>query len=214
MPANNWANISEAVIIGTVAGQEYRNVLHFGSDVQINDDSFAVALNQLCDDINGNMISNILNATGATVQFTAIQAKVIWPAPSAAVEVAISVVPNTGRRAGDLLPSFNAQLIKKLTARAGRSFRGRMFLPPPVESDVAGNLITPEQHGRLITVTTDMTGAFIGGNRSSDFQLGVLQRHANGQPFPLAANALHDLIALNPVDLVAVLRRRKQGVGR
>lgn len=61
-------------------------------------------------------------------------------------EVATEVtVGEAGSIAGDMSPSFVAGVFSKITAKRGRSYRGRFYLPGIAESSSTGNAITAGQ---------------------------------------------------------------------
>jgi len=54
-----------------------------------------------------------------------------------------------GAIATELLPLRSAPVVKKITELRGRSYRGRIFLMPELESNCAGGVLTPARIGFL-----------------------------------------------------------------
>lgn len=113
------------------------------------------------------------------------------------VEIAGNVLNTPGVRSGSLCPPNTAVLVRKVTGLAGRINRGRMYLPPPVET-VVGNdgLLNPSE------VTNYQNGAdqFLADLAASSIPMVIL--HTDPAITP---TAVQDLVVENKV---ATQRRR------
>lgn len=113
----------------TVAIQTGINVLHYTVSSVAGTPNTADAAQGL-----GAIIAPLYRALiGPLTDFRGVGCKVLTPSPSSE-DVWVSGLPGT-LPAGDPLPTQTAGLIKKQTALPGRAFRGRLYLPFPMEAN-------------------------------------------------------------------------------
>lgn len=85
-------------------------------------------------------IAAVKSHYAATLSLTNITVRRINPL-EAIITPSTETFPVAGTDSGNSLPPNSAAVLSIRTAKIGRSFRGRMFLPPPSEADTAGNLV-------------------------------------------------------------------------
>lgn len=77
-----------------------------------------------------------------------------WFPLSPTIDVYTTGLPVAGTVTGDNLPGENAVLLSLRTANIGRSYRGRMYLPPITETNLAGQLSS----GTATTIAEQFVG--------------------------------------------------------
>jgi len=120
-------------------------------------------------------------------------------------------VPGEG---GACSVSFACALVNIRTGQAGRSGRGKLFLPPPGEA----NTINSAMDGTAVTAfqafITCMVQKFIGGSATEDWRLGVLSQKLLAGSSANFNAAFHEGSSMSVKSDLAVLTRRKKGHGR
>lgn len=114
-------------------------------------------------------------------------------------------MPKACTQASDALPHQTSLVVTFRTAYAGRSFRGRMYLPAPTESENAtGAVLDNTSATNLQAVFTTLVNTYGSGGSDPDWQLGIYSQK---------------LAQFNPVTTSVVRtnwgtqRRRRIGVG-
>lgn len=211
MPAP-WAAGAQARIVGQLHGQETVNVLHFATNTVVNDpaslDALLLALAQALADC---VVDTLLPAVTSDWRFVQCDAKRIYPAVSDPILVT-GVPGNVGQLSATSV-SVVASLVNLRTGQGGKSGRGRVFLPPPGEGQIADSVIDGPTLILLADFLTCVGTKFLGAAPTSDWHLGVLSRKkltALGGSFD---NAFQLVSSLNPVALTAVMSSRKVGRG-
>lgn len=208
--ADDKANIYQVVIRGKVQDQDYRNVIHFGSDLNANDGNWDPILLQLATAIFACYVEILLPILPTTVVFNEVGVKRIYPALTD--ELVYAVGAGAGEDAGQSLPSFCASKVELRTGVGGRRNRGRMFLPPMSETNSNNNFIAQAGMDVLAAFVACVVGKFVGASATTPFRIGVLSRAAikTGTAIPAAFQKVKALTASN---VTAVMRRRKIGHG-
>lgn len=205
-----FANIAQAVLKGKVDGQDYRNVMHFGSDVTGWDADPNAILILLAQAVMQCAVSVLLPGLSNQISFEGVSAKRIFPAITDEVFDATDAGP--GEVAGQALPSFCSMLIDVKTGGGGRRNRGRMFLPPPLETNAANSLLDSTGLALAAAFAACMAGKFLGAGGTTDWEIGVLSRKAVSEGSAINV-AFKSATSLTAKPLISVQRRRKIGVG-
>lgn len=111
------------------------------------------------------------------------------------------------------LPTFNAQLLAIRTGKGGRSFRGRMFVPPPPESGQSQSKLTPGQLILLTAFAACLIAKFIADKPATAWRLGVYSRKLGGEKYQTAAAGWTFAKSVTASDVIATMHSRKIGVG-
>lgn len=206
----NDANIYVVVVKGKVDGQDYRNVLHFGGDTNANDGAWDPILLALAQAVMECYIQVLLPGLSNQVSISEVTAKRIYPALTD--EVSYSTGNGPGAQAAQALPSFCAVKVELRTGSGGKRNRGRMFLPPPLESNVANSVFAAGGADLFTAFLVCIAGKFIGASATSEYRLGVLSRAAMkaGSTAQAAFKPVTNYVVSN---VIGVMRRRKLGTG-
>lgn len=205
------ANIAQVVIKGKVHGQDYRNVLHFGTDLDIQDGTYAAILTALAEAVMACITTVLLPGLSNSITISSVTAKRIHPILTD--EVTSTSVGSAGAASGETVPSFASMLIDIRTGAGGRKWRGRMFLPPCLEAETTQSVLNATALALLAAFCACMATKFIGASATTSWRLGVLSRKeltTNGGNESLA---FREAKSLTPVSALAVIRRRKVGKG-
>lgn len=212
MPAP-WVAGAEARIVGELHGSQTINVIHFGTNANINDEgTLDTLLLQLATFMLECAVETLLPGVTSDWRLIQCDAKRIYPTPSDPI-VATAPADSIGQR-GPTSVSFASSLINKRTGGGGKRGRGRMFLPPAGEADIASSTIDGPTLLLLTAFAACLAGKFLGANPESVWRMGVLsdtiQRQTVGGGFD---NAFRVVTQLSPKADVAVLRSRRKGHG-
>lgn len=112
--------------------------------------------------------------------------------------------PIVGTGSGDELPHQVAIVVKHKTAYAGRSYRGRHYIPAITESYVSAGLLLAADRNALQTYYDDIVAAVGASGANTDIQWVVWSQKL------LTYNAVTDTVVR---DVPGVIRRRRVGVG-
>jgi hypothetical protein len=202
-----FAHIAQVVITGKVDQQDYRNIMHFGTDLTGFDTQNDALLLALAAAVFECFITVLLPGLSSNISLTGAKAKRIFPV------VSDEVIDATNAGVGGLnqpcLPSFNSMMIDVKTGGGGRRNRGRLFLPPPVEVNTTNSLLSSGGLDLVTDFAQCMVGKFLGLDRSTDWQIGVLSRAAIKNDDAAINVAFKAATSLTPVDEIACQRRRK-----
>jgi hypothetical protein len=207
--ANN-ANIYVVVVKGKVDGQDYRNVMHFGGDTNANDGAWEPILLQLAQAVFECFVTVLLPGLSSQISIDECTAKRIYPAVTD--EVSYSTGAASGAGSGQALPSFCSVKVELKTGSGGRRNRGRLFLPPPLETEVQNSIFAANGNVLFTSFLVCIAGKFIGAAPSTGFALGVLSRAAvkGGSTIQAAFKPVTSYVISN---VIGVMRRRKLGTG-
>ena len=123
-----------------------------------------------------------------------------------------------GGGAAQALPSMVAAVISKHTLLAGRSGRGRTFIPGiPEAATTNSNLDTGHAFwAGLLAFAACVIGAFVHVDPAGGtdlFDLAVYSRKIGGSAFPFGGSGFHAVRSYVPTALLATMRSRKVGRG-
>lgn len=211
MPAP-WARGARVRIVGQLHGSETVNVLHFATNTQGTDaDVIEQQLIALAQAVIACVRQTLLPAVTSDWTLVRVEAQLIYPTVTDAF-----VETGTPADVGELGPtsvSFAASLVNIRTFGGGRRGRGRVFLPPPGETEVTASAMDEATLLLLTQFLLCIAGKFMGPDHTEDYILGVLSRTDAG---PTNANfdvGFREARALNPVARLARMGSRKVGVG-
>ena len=211
MPAP-WTAGAQARIVGEIHGQQTINVLHFATNAAILDEGeLDTLLLDLAQALLECVISTLLPAVTSDWKVVQCDARRIAPAASDPI-----IATADAGSVGELSPSsvsFAASLVSVRSGGGGRRGRGRMFLPPPGESEVASSAIDP---GTVVLITAFLTclaGKFMGASPTTDWHLGIYSRKNDSEIAGTFDNSFRVATSLNPVVNLAVMSSRKKGHG-
>lgn len=171
-----FARYARARIKGKIHGQEYVNVLHFGTNENPADfAALQLLLLALGNAILQCAISQLLGATSSDFTLEEVDVQQIFPELTDPV-IAAAPAGSVGLR-GTINVSFESVMMRLKTGHGGKSKRGRNFLPPPGDADVVNSLlIAGDAQNFYSGFVACMAGKFIGPSATEDFRLGVLSR--------------------------------------
>lgn len=211
MPAP-WVAGAQARINGTIHGQQTVNVLNFGTNSAITDSpALDALLLQLAAALLDCAVTTLLPAVSVDWRLVSVDAKRIYPATSDPI---LSTAPadQFGTR-GVSSVSFAASLLSIRTGAGGRRGRGRLFLPPPGEAEIAQSAIDGPTLTALAAFAACVAGKFMGASPTTDWRLGVLSRVTAGANNAAFDSGFRVATSLTPVANLAVMRSRRVGHG-
>lgn len=207
-----WVAGAQARIIGELHGQQTVNVMHFATNDQIADEgSLDTILLQLAEALLDCAITTLLPATTVDWKLVKCDAKRIYPTPSDPI---VATAPaNSVGSLGVTSASFLASLITVRTGGGGRRGRGRIFLPPAGEANIAQSAIDAPTLVLLTAFAACVAGKFLGSGPSTPWRLGVYSRTNDKASAGTFDNSFRIATSLNPVADVACMRSRRKGHG-
>jgi len=208
-----FAAYYEARVVGRIHGQETINVWHFGSDSEAADQPALVLLmTQLAQAIIECVIDFWLPACTSDWTLEGCDVRRRFPNPSDPIEVS-APLNSVGQRQ-PVNTSFETVLLRLRTGLAGKSNRGRKFMPPPGDADITNSVLTSQPVNDFMTQFLDcMRGKFIAPGATTPFRMLIVsQKSLKNQPanWNLATNAVNQM---NIEQGVTHLHSRKVGVG-
>lgn len=212
MPAP-WAAAVRARVVGEIHGSQTNNVLHFATNTQGWDDP-AFLQNQLLllmQALRDCVRDTLLPAVTSDWRMVRVEGNLIKPTVSDPV-----VVTGDLDDVGELSPvstSFQCALVNIRARVGGRRGRGRMFLPPPGEAQIANSDIDGPTLALIALYLACVAAKFMGDGATTIWRLGVLSRTDAGANLANFDVGFREALSLNPVTTVSVLRSRKKGVG-
>ena len=211
MPAP-WGAGAQARIKGHVHGQQTLNVLHFATNEEILD---AGALDTILLELTAALvecvIENLLPAVTNDWTFTGADAKRIFPALSDPVES--NAAPGVVGTGGVGYVSFASTLVALRTGIDGRKGRGRMFLPPPPEPDVATSAVDSSFTDAVVLLLTCMAEKFMGTSPTTPWRWGILSRKDLSAVGGTFNTAFRQIVSTSVRPNVSCIRSRKVGQG-
>lgn len=207
-------DVWQVLIQGNIEGQECENVIYFrcqGGDTDV--------VAHLLQALLTCFLEGLVPHLASTYTFERLLAKQVSPVVGADVELtAAAGVATQGAESGDAEPSFVSALISLHTTRAGRSGRGRMFIPGIAESDTTASKIGIETPlwAAIIAFVACMIGQFFTRDVPADgnWEWGVMSRKIGGLKPPFLAAGFAPLTRAVPQQYLATTRSRKVGHGR
>lgn len=212
MPAP-WAGGAQARIIGELHGQQTVNVLHFGTnDALITDNgTLDQILLQLAEAIRDCVVEFLLPAVTQDWRFIRTEAKRIFP--SATDPIIATGVPENIGELGPTSVSFASSLVTVRSGFNGRRGRGRMFLPPPGEPQIADSLVDGPTLVLLAAFTACVATKFMGANPTTPWHFGILSKKQLASVGGTFDGAFVQASSINLNAAVAVMRSRRRGHG-
>ena len=212
MPVNNWARGAQCRIIGELHGQQTVNVMHFGTDLVANDQGEVnTILLALVEAMRDCVVQFLLPSVTSDWRFVRTEAQMVFPTKTDPI-----LATGTPLQVGELSPtsvSFSAMLVNIRSGFGGRRGRGKIFLPPPGESEIQTSLIDEPTLVLLAAFTACVAAKFMGAAPESEWHLGILSIKDAGTP-QAGFNAGFRLAAsLNPSATVAKMGSRKVNHG-
>jgi len=208
-----WTGGAELRIIGEIHGSETVNVLHFGTNTVINDAQSQIdLLLALATAMLQCAVDTLLPAVTVDWTLKTIDAKFISPQLSDPIEVVPAVQPAEGQLSASST-SFIASLINKKTGGGGKSGRGKMFLPPAGEAEIATSAIDGPTMALIAAFIACVVGKFVGAGASESWRLGVLSHKKLKAPGGTFDNSFREVTQLVASNNPAIMGSRKKGVG-
>lgn len=207
-----WAAGAQARILGEIHGQQTVNVMHLGTNSIISDPTQVnLLLQQLVEALIDCARTTLLPAVSADWRLVSCDAKTIFPT----VSDPVIATANAGE-IGELSPtsvSFSASLLHIRTGIGGRRGRGRLFLPPAGESEIAASSIDPATVLLIAAFAACLVTKFSTPSATTTWRLGVLSTTILKTAGATFDDAFQQAIQLTPAINVAVMRSRKVGRG-
>jgi len=207
-----WSAGAQARIIGEMHGQQTVNVLHFATNENVSDPgSLDTLLLQLATNMLECVIETLLPAVTQDWRAVKVDAKRIFPAVSD--PIVATADPGSVGELGVTSVSFASSLVNLRTGGGGRRGRGRVFLPPAGEAQIAQSVIDGPTLVLIAAFCTCVAGKFLGSSPTTDWRLGVLSHKDLTSTGGTFNNSFRIVSSLNPVADVAVMRSRRKGHG-
>lgn len=207
-----WVAGAQGRIIGEIHGQQTVNVMNFATNDQIADEgNLDTILLALAAAILDCALTTLLPATTVDWKLVRCDAKRIYPTPSDPI-IATAPANSVGALSASSA-SFIASLISVRTGGGGRRGRGRIFLPPAGEGQIAQSAIDGPTLVLLTAFAACMAGKFLGNAPTTPWRLGVYSRKNDAAAAGTFDNSFRVATSLNPVADVAVMRSRRKGHG-
>jgi hypothetical protein len=204
-----WSIGAECRIMGHLHGQQTVNVLHFAT----NDAEFDVSppsplLLALVTAVLECVIDTLIPGVTADWTFDEVNARPIFGSGTPLSDPVVGTPPAaTVGSLGATSVSFASTLVHLRTGVGGRRGRGRMFLPPPGETNVTASKIDSTTQDLIVAFLTCMAGKFLGTSPTTQWRWGVLSR-ANGGAASFN-NAFSLISQATPSADLAVIGRRR-----
>lgn len=212
MPPIIPQTIAQVRIVGELQGQECINVFHVAStQVFVDFESWQTALLALAQAMLECAVTTLLPAVTSDYRLVQCDAQMLAPTKTD-LFVATALPGNVGEL-GPTSVSFAASLVNIRTGTGGRRGRGKKFLPPPGEAQVANSLIDDPTLVLIAAFLACVATKFVGSTPSADWHLGVLSEADRKAPGGTYLNAWREAHSLNPVASLAKMGSRKKGKG-
>lgn len=156
-----------------------------------------------------NTSGGLLYCAVDDINISLLRATDVYPGTAAGAELSFAAI--NGADTGDPLPWQCAGVISWRTALAGKSYRGRTYIPGPSEGDTLGGLVTAQYIADLNAVVTQMLAVFGPAGSNTDWRFSIISRIANG--VPRAAPVGTPVISGVARSVFYTQRRRVLGVG-
>lgn len=205
--------VAEVRVVGELQGQQCIQVWHMGYTVAnpVDTDDWELILLQLAEAMLACAVETLLAAVTQDYTLVRIEAKLHSPFESDPVIATAN--PNSVGQLGPCSVSFAASLINLRTGGGGKSGRGKKFLPPPGEPQVALSTIDNPTLELIAAYLTCVAGKFLGSGSTEHWNIGVVsQKHRKGLGGTWV-NSFRQVKQMNPVAKLAVMRSRKVGKG-
>ena len=214
MPAP-WNAHAVVRVIGEIHGQTTNNVMHFATNANISDNDGSTLMLQLLAALVACIETTLLPAVTADWNFTAAVGQYVGTViPTVTTDPFVQGPAGSGQgQLGATSVSFSASLAHVRSGIGGRRGRGRMFLPPPGEAQVAASVMDDPTLDLVIAYLTCVAGKFLGVGATTDWRFGVYSRKIGQNNFNNFNNAFFEAKQLTASNTLAVIGRRKKGRG-
>lgn len=211
MPAP-WARGAEVRVIGTLQGQQCINVWHFATNTVVNDGGpLDDLLIQLAIALLDCYIEVLLPAV--TSDYTLVSAEARTIAPTRSDPVVSTAAAGQVGQLGPTSVSFASVLVNVRTGGGGRRGRGKKYLPPPGEAQIANSLIDEPTHNLFEQFLLCVAGKFTGANPTTDWVLGVYSKKNDDEIGGTFDSSFRPATQLTPSQALARMGSRKVGKG-
>ncbi|HEY9758859.1 MAG TPA: hypothetical protein V6C97_27065 [Oculatellaceae cyanobacterium] len=212
MPPIVPQTIAQVRIVGELHGQACINVWHVAStEVFVDFDAWSDALLLLAQAMLECAVTELLPAVTSDYRLVQCDAQMLAPTKTD-LFVATAVPTNVGEL-GPTSVSFASSLVNIRTEQGGRRGRGKKFLPPPGEANIANSLLDEPTLVQIAAFLTCVATKFIGAVPTANWHLGVISEKDRTSVGGTYINAFKRAISLNPSATLATMRSRKVGHG-
>lgn len=212
MPPIVPQTIAEVRVVGSLHGGDCINVWHVGSSEVFPDfDTWQAALLALAAAMLECAVTTLLPAVSSDYRLVRVEAKMIYP--TVTDYFIATAAPEDIGELGPTSVSFAASLVNLRSGRDGRRGRGKKYLPPPGEANVANSLVDGPTLVLIAAFLACVAGKFVGSGATEPWRLGVISRKDLGGILGNYPAAFKELVSMNPVALMASQRSRKVGRG-
>ena len=149
------------------------------------------AVQDCAENLLAHWTAEIMPFLGGNLTLLSVKATDLTVEGGATFEAAASP-PVDGGTAGESLPNSVALCYTKRTSRAGRSYRGRTYLPGLVEAQVNGNFLASGVGATLGPIMGNLASAM----ETSGFDLVVLSRRNGGAARPTGISTAMNSVVL------------------
>lgn len=199
-------------ILGKLHGQDCVQVLHFSTNVEVNDsparDALILALLQA---ILACITEQLLPGVTSDYTLTGLEGSEVFPTKGDPIFLA-APANSVGARS-PVSSSVLATLIQIRTGLGGKSHRGRNFWPPAGEGESTNSLLDPSIIQDLTDFVNCIAGKFIGQAKTENWVLGVYSRKLGPQTTTQWSDGFTEATQLVPSNVIAVMGSRKVGRG-
>lgn len=213
-----WALGAQIRVNGTIHGQQTCNVLHFATNTTENDiTSPSPLLLALIAAVVDCIITALLAGVTQDWTFVSVDGKLVHNSggsPFGTDTLIQTAPPGTQGDLGPASVSFAASLVNLRSGQGGRSGRGKIFLPPPGESDTTDSAMLSSASDAITAFLTCMAGKFGGTAPTEEWRWGVFSRKLGGANYSNFDNGFFPIGTASPVLKLAVISRRRIGHGR
>jgi hypothetical protein len=200
-------------LIGSIHGSQTVNVLHFGSTQTLVDTlDWNNALQALAQAVAECALTHLIPVVTSDWTFLRTEAQLIAPIQLDPV-VHTTPLPNVGQ-GGPQGATITASLIHLRCGRDGRAGRGKIYLPPAGEANLAGGDWDAAWLAALTAFALCLFNKFKEpGGTDPMWRIGVLSRKSFESVTGTWSNSFRDLVQLSPAQLASSMRTRKKGRG-
>lgn len=212
MALPNYTHGAKVRILGKLHGQDCIQVLHFGTNAEVNDnparDALILALLQ---SILACITEQLLDAVTSEWRLVGLEGMEIFPTHGDPIFLAAPA--NTVGTRGPTSSSVLATLIQIRTGLGGKTHRGRNFWPPAGEADSNVSVLAGDVMTALQEFVNCIAGKLIGDTATEPWRLGVYSKKNGPNPNTQFPAGFTEATAMIPSEVIAVMGTRKVGRG-
>lgn len=154
-----------------------------------------------------NTSGGLLYGMAGDMSSSTLHVEDVKPGVLATLDYSYAAVAGSSIQAN--LPPQCAVLISAKTGTKGRSYRGRFYLPGPVQTDETDGLLSGAAVTAYTTIPTQLLSVFGPAGTNGDWRYAVISRYSNKQKRAVPIATQVTSLALDPV--IATQRRRRYG---